>query len=91
VFNPSNGSFGPAFAPGSPNVIKSGLATLYLADSSFSAAGPTSPAVTLLLSLAFDPRAVVSDYPVEVKATNDDGQFSGFEVGGTLTVETKHE
>jgi Tol biopolymer transport system component len=91
VFNPSTGRFGPAFAAGSSNVLKSRGATLYLAESSVSAAGPSSPEVTLLLSLGFEPSVVGSDYPVEVQATNDDGQFSGFERGATLSIVDKHD
>jgi hypothetical protein len=84
--NPATGEFGPPFAGGSANVLTSGAATLYLSESGFVTAGPTSPEVTLRLSLGFQPRAIGSDYPVEVRATNDDGQVEGFVRAATLTI-----
>jgi hypothetical protein len=89
LYNPANGDFGPAFAPGSRNVLSSGAAKLYLAESAFIAAGPDSPEVTLLLTVEFGPQAVGEDYPVEVGAASDDGQFQDFTAGATLTIAPK--
>jgi hypothetical protein len=86
VWNPAARTFGPSFAPGRPNVLKARGATVYLADSRVVASGPTSPEVTLVLALGFEPPAVGQDYPVEVRATNDDGAVQGFDRAATLTV-----
>jgi hypothetical protein len=91
LYNPARGDFGPAFAPGSRNVLSSGSAKLYLAESAVIAAGPASPEVTLLLTVGFEPPAVGKDYPVEVGATSDDGQIQDFDRGATLTVVPRHK
>src|SRR5262249_46326292 len=86
LFDPASGRFGPGSLPGSHHQLKSRLATLYLDDSKVEASGPTSPTVRLVLSLAFEPGAAGQSYPVEVRATNDDGQVQGFDHAATLTV-----
>jgi hypothetical protein len=90
VFNEASGRFGKGFAPGSPNRLETPEATLYLAQSSIVAAGPTSPTVTLNLSVSFKPQAAGRTFIVEVGATDKshEGTLSGFfEELGSLTVE----
>ncbi len=86
LYNPATGDFGPSFPAGWPAVLTSRAATLYLDESSVTAAGPASPEVTLQLSLEFKPQASGSEYPVEVRATNDLGDIQGFDRAATLTV-----
>jgi Tol biopolymer transport system component len=86
LYDPHTGDFGPSFPAGWPAVLTSGAATLYLSESSVTAAGPGSPEVTLQFSLAFNPQAVGKDYSVEVRATNDLGEIQGFDRAATLTV-----
>jgi hypothetical protein len=86
VVDPSSGRAGPAFAGGGPGVLPSGGAHVRLADTSFVTAGPDSPEVTLLLTLSFDEAAVGGTYPVEVQATSDDGEATGFERRTAVTV-----
>jgi Tol biopolymer transport system component len=86
LYNPAKGDFGPAFSPGSHNVLSSGAAKVYLDESAIIAAGPNSPEVTLLLTVGFEPPAIGDHYLVEVGATSDDGQIQAFEPGGSLNV-----
>jgi hypothetical protein len=97
LLNPATGQFGPAYTGASgpahagsgPNVLTNGAATLYLSDSGFVTDGPTSPTVTLVLSLGFAPRAI-GNYVVEVLATTHDGRYTDFERAGTLTITPRH-
>ncbi|MFN0073893.1 MAG: hypothetical protein ACKVVP_20630, partial [Chloroflexota bacterium] len=74
---------------GSANVLAAQGAKVHLAESRFIADGPSSPTVTLELSLSFGPQAAGSDIPVEVRATGDDGRVQGFDHAATLTVTRK--
>jgi Tol biopolymer transport system component len=86
VVDPSTGRSSPAFAGGSPNVLAAGGAHVRLADTGFVTAGPDSPEVTLLVTLALGEAAAGATYPVEVQATSDAGQASGFEPRTSMTV-----
>ena len=44
--------------PGSPGVIETNTAKLYLADSSFQGSGPTGPSVTVNFRVSFKPAAL---------------------------------
>ena len=61
---------GPGFLLGSPHRLETSHATVYLEQSSIVAAGPTSPTVTLNLTISFKPRAAGRTYVVEVGATD---------------------
>jgi hypothetical protein len=87
----ANGKFGRAFAAGTDKQLKTSAATLYLADTTVVASGPTSPTVTLNLSLSFKGKAAGHDFIVEVAAKNDQGIQSGFEQAGTLSITREHE
>ena len=88
LFNPASGKSGPAFAPGSDNVLESSGATLFLKDSRVKGAGPTAPTVTLTLtlSLGFRPSVAVGEYVVEVAASDDLGHTGTFAPVGKLEV-----
>jgi hypothetical protein len=92
LFNQASGKFGPAFQPGSANVLQSAQATLYLADMTVQAVngalgtGPTSPSVQLTLPLSFKPSAAGRTFIVEVAASDDLGHQDPFVQAGTLTV-----
>jgi hypothetical protein len=92
VFNEAAGKFEHGFAPGSPNRLQTPQATLYLAETSVVASGPTSPTVTLNFALSFKPQAAGRMFAVELGATDDDneGQLPAFfDQAGTLTVTPK--
>ncbi len=78
--------FGPEAPAGSNNRLETPSATLYLAQTSVVAAGPTSPTVTLNLALSFKPSAAGRTYTVEVAASDDAGHEDAFKPAGTLTV-----
>jgi hypothetical protein len=61
-------------------------AVLYLENTSVVAAGPTSPTVTLNLSLGLKPQTAGQIYPVEVAAADDFGNETGFLQAGMLSV-----
>jgi len=92
LFNQASGKFGPAFEPGSANVLQSAQATLYLAEMTVKAVngvlgtGPTSPSVQLTLPLSFKPSAAGRTFIVEVAATDHLGHQDPFVQAGTLTV-----
>ena len=83
LYNFSAGKYGPAFVPGSSNKLEGNSATLYLADTAVTSAGP---AVTLTLSLSFKNQAAGGLYQVEVAASDDLGNASDFIPAGVLTV-----
>jgi hypothetical protein len=85
-YNPVTGDFRPSFPAGWPAVLSNGAVSLHLNETSVIAAGPNSPEVTLQLMLSFNPRAVGANYPVEVRATNDFGEFQGFAPAAVLSV-----
>lgn len=92
LFNQATGKFGPAFQPGSANVLQSPEATLYLAEMTVQAVngvlgtGPTSPSVQLTLPLSFKPSAAGRTFIVEVAASDHLGHQEPFVQAGTLTV-----
>ena len=92
LFNQASGKFGPAFEPGSANVLQSAQASLYLAELTVKAVnsvlgtGPTSPSVQLTLPLSFKPSAAGRTLIVEVAASDHLGHQDPFVQAGTLTV-----
>jgi hypothetical protein len=89
LFNEATGKFGPAFPAGRPNRLQTPQATLYLADTSVVASGPTSPTVTLNFALSFK---TAGTFAVEVGATDKDNEGNlpdFFEQVGILTVTPK--
>jgi len=74
------------FPAGSPNRLQTPHATLYLAETSVLASGPTSPTVILNLSLSFKPSAAARIYSVEVAASDEFGDAVDFTQAGTLTI-----
>ncbi|RIL04457.1 MAG: hypothetical protein DCC71_14120 [Proteobacteria bacterium] len=86
LVHPASGRLGGAFPAGHPKVLTSGGAHVHLSDTAFVTDGPDSPEVSLLLDVSFPAKMAGQTYPVEVQATNDDGETSGFEPAGTLTV-----
>ena len=92
LLNEATGKRGPAFPAGSPNRLQTSRATLYLADTSVVASGPTSTTVTLNLALDFKPQAAGRTFVVEVGATDKDNEGvlpDFFNQVGTLTVAPK--
>ena len=88
LVNDATGRPGRSVAPGSHQKLQTRDATLHMAETSVVASGPTAPTVTLNLALSFKPRTA-GTFVVEVAATDDQGNDSGFVEAGTLTVTTK--
>jgi hypothetical protein len=86
VFDLAAGKFGPAFAPGSNNVLETADATVFLKDTSVVGSGPTAPTVTLTLSLGFKPGAASNTFVAEVAASDAVGHVDAFAPVGTLSV-----
>jgi hypothetical protein len=92
LFNEATGEVGPAFPPGSPNLLQTPEATLHLAKTSVVASGPDSPTVTLNFALSVEPPAARRRFDVEVAATDKDnaGQLPAFfDHAGRLIVKPK--
>jgi uncharacterized delta-60 repeat protein len=87
LLNEATRRSGPGVAPGSRQRLETSDAILYMADTSVRASGPTSPTVTLHLSLGFKPSTAGRTFVVEVAATDDSRIESGFVTAGTVTVE----
>ena len=86
LFNPDSGEFGPAKVIGSHAVLANRYVTIFLRTSSVSAAGPSSPTVTLTLDLVFKKAASGRHLILEAAATDDLGHFQDFAIGGALDV-----
>lgn len=86
LVEPHSGRLGPAVRPGSPEILKTAGARLYMAQSSVVASGPTSPSVTLNFDVSFEPPAAGRVFTIELFATDDLGHRQGFDPGGSLTV-----
>jgi hypothetical protein len=86
LYNPAAGTFGPAFAPGSPNRLENNAATLHLRETSMQGSGPQGAGVTLQLAFSVKPTAASCQYVVEVAAADDAGHQDDFLVGGTRSV-----
>lgn len=86
LVDPWSGRSGPGFAAGRHARLSSGWAHVHLADTQVVTDGPDSPEVTLLLDVSFARRVAGAEFPIEVQATNDDGDESGFEPAGSVTV-----
>ena len=86
LFNEAAGRFGQATTAGSNRRLETAAATLYLAQTSVVASGPTSPTVTLNLGLSFKPSAAGRTYIVEVAASDDNGHTDDFIYAGVLTI-----
>ena len=86
LFNEESGQLRHGVEPGSPRLLQTPEATLHMADTSAVGSGPIGPSVTLNLSLSFKPRAAGHTYIVEVSASDDRGNQSGFAQAGTLTI-----
>lgn len=80
---------GPGFVLGSPHRLETSHATVHLEQSSIVAAGPTSPTVTLNLTISFKRQAAGRTYVVEVGATdkNNGGTVpAAYDELGTVSV-----
>ena len=86
LVNEDTGEFGHGVAPGSKQRLQTPAVTLYMDDTSVVASGPTSPTVTLNLSLSFKPKAAGRTFVVEVAASDDFGNQDDFTEAGTLNV-----
>ena len=86
LFNEATGKFGKAFPAGRPNRLETPHATLHLAETSVESNGPTSPKVTLKLSLSFKPHVAGHTFDVEVAASDDQGRESNFEQVANLII-----
>lgn len=86
LVNPHSERIGPGFAAGTRKVLSSRGASFHLEDASIVTAGPDSPEVTLLLPVSFKRSAAGVVYPVEVRATSDDGEATEFEPATSVTV-----
>lgn len=89
LFNPDTGEFGPAKVIGSHAVLANRYVRIFLRTSSVSAAGPSSPTVTLTLDLVFKKAASGRHLTLEAAASDDLGLFQDFAIGGALDVEPK--
>jgi hypothetical protein len=93
-----NGNVVSSGVPGSAGVLDSPTATLELAKSSFQAAGPTSPTVTVNFVVNFKPAAAGNRvsaaathvYDTEISATNLAGELQGPEKVGSWAVRAIH-
>lgn len=90
LFNQASGDSGPGVAPGSSQRLETSDAILYMAETAVNASGPTSPTVTLHLSLGFKPSTAGRSFVVEVAAIDDSGAETGFVAAGTVTVQPMH-
>jgi uncharacterized delta-60 repeat protein len=86
LLNQATGRPGPSGTAGSPQKLQTRDAVLDLAGTSVQTSGPTSPTVTLNLALSFKPRTAGASFVVEVAATDDQGNDSGFVQAGTLSI-----
>jgi hypothetical protein len=83
---PADVDCGPAVVPGSPVVLGTPYASLYMRDVSVVGSGPTGPSVTLNLPISFGPKAA-GHYKVELAAADDLGNQDDFvEAGDVLVV-----
>ena len=73
--------------PGSGEVLESGIARLYLADSSVVGSGPTGQSVTLNLSVEFLAKAAGHLYDIELAATDDFNHKDSFVDAATVRIE----
>lgn len=85
LYNSSTGKFGPAKKLGSNTVLSGPLADLNLSSSSFAAAGPSDPTVTLSFDLRFKGNSR-GTYQIETAATDDLGHSDPFRFAGTLEI-----
>ena len=86
LFDPANGTFMHADAPGSRTHFETSAAVMYLENSEVIGSGPTGPSVLLNLSLSFKPQAAGRTLQVEAFAVDDFGTRQGFDPLGTITV-----
>jgi uncharacterized delta-60 repeat protein len=90
LLNDATGRPGPSALAGSSQKLQTRDATLDLAETSVVASGPTSPTVTLNLALSFKPRTSGATLVVEVAATDDEGNDTGFVEAGTLSITSRN-
>jgi hypothetical protein len=83
-FDEATGAF--SVAQSAAAAARYGPVSLVPAKSTFSAAGPTAPTVTVTFVFRFSAAAAKHRFAVEVAATNDTGAFSGFSRVGDLHV-----
>lgn len=86
LIDDQTGKISQAYLAGSNHRLQTPTATLHLRDSGVSASGPTSPTVTLILSLSFKPQVAGRWLAVEVAADDDQGNQGDFEPAGSITV-----
>ncbi len=86
LFNPDTGEFGPAKVIGSDGVLANRYVTIFLRTTSITAAGPSSPTVTLTFDIVFKKRAAGRHLVLEAAARDDLGHFQDFAIGGALDI-----
>jgi uncharacterized delta-60 repeat protein len=84
TFDEATNSFSVESTPGADNPV-----SLILSKCTFQAAGPTAPMVTILFTFVFNAPAANERFRLDVGATNDTGEFSGFTHIGELHVHKK--
>ena len=90
LLHQATGRPGPSVAPGSHQVLSATEATLHMTNTNVVAAGPTSPTVTLNLSVELKPQTAGRTFLVEVAADDVLGNSTGFVPAGTLTVSGRY-
>jgi uncharacterized delta-60 repeat protein len=83
-FDEATNSFSVQSTPAGDNLV-----TLVPGKSTFQAAGPTAPTVTVIFTFLFNAAATNTRFAVDVAARNDTDAFSGFEQVGELHVHKK--
>lgn len=83
---PANLSCTQGAAPGSPDVLETSSARLFLADSSVVGSGPTGRSVTLNLAIGFKQKAE-GHFTIELAAADDFGGQDNFTEAGTVRVD----
>jgi len=86
LLDEKTGKLSQAYPAGSNQSLQTPYATLFMKNSGLQASGPTSPSVTLLLSLSCKPKLGGKWLAVEVAANDDQGNEGAFEYAGGITV-----
>ena len=86
TFDEATNSFSVESTPGADNAV-----SLVLSKCVVQADGPTAPTVTVIFTFAFNAVAARERFRLDVAATNDAGDFSGFAQIGELHVHKKRK
>ena len=86
LYNPASGKFGPAKAMGSNAVLSDQYVNIFLRTSTVTAAGPTSPTVTLTFDIQFKNGLSGRPIAIEAAASDDFGRVQDFAFAGSLYV-----